>query len=777
MQDIKLSIIMPLYNVETTLKRAIDSILMQQVDFNYEIITVNDASTDSTLDILKEYGSHVEQLRILENKENSGNALSFYNALKECKGDYFTVLDGDDYYTVINKLQKQVDFLNSDYKEEYVAVTHKYLRVLSNGEIVHDHFLFHPTSEYNYVDFLRRRYYSHTSTYMYRNIFKSRVPDFFLTNRGDMPRTFIAQYFSYGRIKALDFVGSVYSYNEDGIWSKLTQAEQIEKNNLMWQKLADYVTTNQEKELFLEQIKSTKDISKSAKPKIKTWSPKEAIDMLRSKAGRAAFSDNNFIFKRLYKSELIDSFCETIGRIALNNLGYSPICKIPQNNRVMITTAYLNKTGGGIYREIMDLIDINSDKEVYLLLTDVADKNGLQDGVAEDLQKFEKFLKIIYCGEFNNDLEKMFKNIIDTNPSCIYHYCGHNNVIAAALIQKGLAKNVSIFSIDHGFSLTLDNSAIDTFIVKTPNQYQLLNKHYPQRVVYVPLWEAPLKLEGSYKPFNNHENLITSTAAARFYKFEGGICEYGDFICKILEQTKGKHIHYGNIPKEKLAEIKQKLADYNISQDDFVHIEWAPCLAQSLYDNNVDIFIAPFPVTSGKILVQLEGAGIPVICYDGDTRIECNDFVSPDALYWRDVDKFLETIKGLDAEKLMQISKKEKEFFDFYNDLNKTKENIKTQTSYLPIPNPSYFYDNRIIDIYEFREFLLNIYNAAPEAMLPPPNMKLRKKNIVYKIYYKYWKHINKHIVNMEEYKKKHKISYKIWKNLDKKLRNKGIIA
>ena len=100
MRDIKLSIIMPLYNVEDTIRLALDSILMQKVDFNYEIITVDDCSTDNTLEILNEYAEKYPQIKIIKHEENQGNAIAFYNALSASNGDYFCVLDGDDYYTV-----------------------------------------------------------------------------------------------------------------------------------------------------------------------------------------------------------------------------------------------------------------------------------------------------------------------------------------------------------------------------------------------------------------------------------------------------------------------------------------------------------------------------------------------------------------------------------------------------------------------------------------------------------------------------------------------------
>ena len=135
MTNVKLSIIMPLYNVANTVRLALDSIFMQNVNFDFEVLAVDDASTDNTLEILQEYAKQHKEIKIIKHEKNSGNAIAFYNALCQSRGDYFCVLDGDDYYTVKNKLQKQVDFLDNDTDARYTAVSHKYLRVDSDFNV------------------------------------------------------------------------------------------------------------------------------------------------------------------------------------------------------------------------------------------------------------------------------------------------------------------------------------------------------------------------------------------------------------------------------------------------------------------------------------------------------------------------------------------------------------------------------------------------------------------------------------------------------------------
>ena len=86
----KLSIIIPCYNVDGTLIRALDSILMQEVNFPFEVIIVDDASTDETVAVAKRYQSiHKNDLhiKILCNKANKGNA--FIQGYVNRKGTIF----------------------------------------------------------------------------------------------------------------------------------------------------------------------------------------------------------------------------------------------------------------------------------------------------------------------------------------------------------------------------------------------------------------------------------------------------------------------------------------------------------------------------------------------------------------------------------------------------------------------------------------------------------------------------------------------------------------
>ena len=91
------SICLITYNHEKYIKQAVDSILNQQVEFTYELLIADDASTDRTQQILLENYSDVEYVRLILRKKNS-EGRNGYLTFQEAKGKYIYYCEGDDYW-------------------------------------------------------------------------------------------------------------------------------------------------------------------------------------------------------------------------------------------------------------------------------------------------------------------------------------------------------------------------------------------------------------------------------------------------------------------------------------------------------------------------------------------------------------------------------------------------------------------------------------------------------------------------------------------------------
>lgn len=114
----KLSVIVLTYNHEKFIRKTLEGILAQQVNFEMEVIISDDGSTDKTVDIINEIRNKTSiKFITIFNQTNKGvlkNALGIFDKIS---GDYLAVVDGDDYWNNEEKIQQQVNFLenNPDY--------------------------------------------------------------------------------------------------------------------------------------------------------------------------------------------------------------------------------------------------------------------------------------------------------------------------------------------------------------------------------------------------------------------------------------------------------------------------------------------------------------------------------------------------------------------------------------------------------------------------------------------------------------------------------------
>ena len=111
----KLSVAMITYNQERYIGQAIESVLAQRVNFDYEIVIGENCSTDGKREIVMDYQRRYPEriVLILRAAEPSALCGTSSRVLTACRGQYLTILEGDDYWTSVDKLEKQVDFLDA----------------------------------------------------------------------------------------------------------------------------------------------------------------------------------------------------------------------------------------------------------------------------------------------------------------------------------------------------------------------------------------------------------------------------------------------------------------------------------------------------------------------------------------------------------------------------------------------------------------------------------------------------------------------------------------
>ena len=138
----KISVIIPCYNAESTLKRCIDSVINQSFGFeNIELILYDDASTDSTKDIIKDYAEKYDNIVPIYSTENSGFPVRGRNkGIKAATSDYIMFMDNDDEYDLrvceffYNELEKTSADLISCGKFNLDTITSEYTPTSPDGK-------------------------------------------------------------------------------------------------------------------------------------------------------------------------------------------------------------------------------------------------------------------------------------------------------------------------------------------------------------------------------------------------------------------------------------------------------------------------------------------------------------------------------------------------------------------------------------------------------------------------------------------------------------------
>jgi glycosyltransferase involved in cell wall biosynthesis len=216
------SVCMITYNHEGYIEKAIEGVLMQEVDFEIEFIIADDSSLDQTSQIVKKFienhpnGNWIKYIR---HPENKGMIHNFVWVLKRCKGKYIALCEGDDYWLNSKKLCEQVVFLERNPK--FVLSFHDCRIINDFGEIINENRI--PSKfrkSLTSIEVLKYSYFIPTLSVLFRNIDIdiNSLSLFLKVKNGDM---FLFSYLSkFGRVHYHSNIKDCfYRINSVGSWS------------------------------------------------------------------------------------------------------------------------------------------------------------------------------------------------------------------------------------------------------------------------------------------------------------------------------------------------------------------------------------------------------------------------------------------------------------------------------------------------------------------------------------------------------------------------------
>lgn len=221
----EVSICIITYNQAAYIKQAIESALMQRVAFETEIIICDDKSTDGTVEIIQQYASqYPNHIKAHFATNNLGMLRNWQKALMLCKGRYIAILEGDDFWTDADKLQKQYNVLeqNPDCVSCFTNATIKY----ESGEqgfntyvtLAGEKFTATDLLDFNFIptcSVLMRNYIS--DTFFHQAYFKSPFADWIIHTLNS----------KYGSMFFLNEFTCTYRVHGTGVWGGINKEKQL----------------------------------------------------------------------------------------------------------------------------------------------------------------------------------------------------------------------------------------------------------------------------------------------------------------------------------------------------------------------------------------------------------------------------------------------------------------------------------------------------------------------------------------------------------------------
>lgn len=221
---VKVNICVVTYNHRKYIRQTLDSILMQKTNFPFEIVIGEDCSTDDTRGIVLEYKKkYPGKIKLLLQKQNVGATRNFIETLKLCSGQYIAICDGDDYWVDPNKLQKQVDFLETH--NDYAICFHNSQIIDEQNRIRGLYCEFNKDRTFTIKDILKRNFIP-TASVVFRNYLNNDFLDKLLQLKA-ADWAFHIYNAEKGKIYYMNEIMARWRVHSEGIWAKLSHKEGI----------------------------------------------------------------------------------------------------------------------------------------------------------------------------------------------------------------------------------------------------------------------------------------------------------------------------------------------------------------------------------------------------------------------------------------------------------------------------------------------------------------------------------------------------------------------
>lgn len=367
----------------------------------------------------------------------------------------------------------------------------------------------------------------------------------------------------------------------------------------------------------------------------------------------------------------LDALCVETGARFAEQAKIASITSDPSGPIVYLATAI--HEFGGHTRVLLDYIRRQPERKHVLLLT------GLGIGMAMRAVQnlLDKELKgIDFSWQRNSQIRHdqtllwLLQTLQTLRPETVFLFQHpYDPVIPAATAVLGNTKTYFNHHSDACFTLGA-TLPVTGHIDQTPMVHHLLCRHRPEtHPIYIPMTVADTAAREPSSFLT--EGAVRTAACGSPAKFtdKNYAYRYAEILPRMMAQTGGEHIHIGALPAEVVAQIHGHLDGHAVPRDRFRHIPHVDSLSTALHDLKVDLYVASFPTSGGKALIEAMAAGIPVLYHvNYQSRFACvADMVYPEAFRWSDLESLSAALRGASREALAHHAGLSRAYFEAHH--------------------------------------------------------------------------------------------------------------
>lgn len=389
---------------------------------------------------------------------------------------------------------------------------------------------------------------------------------------------------------------------------------------------------------------------------------------------------------RVFGSRELDDLCQQIGRRNLEACGIAePPCS---TSDVAIYIASKLQSSGGHTAALLDMIRLSPKRRSVILITGVCGKTDYK-AISRRLSEVPNVELIdVPPGGHLQKLTWIHNYLHELSPSIVWLFNHHQDSVAVAAVQPDRGYHLNYYhhgddrlclGVCLGYGTHFDISPINFHRCRCEVQLHG-NKYLPQTATDL-LGDG----QGDKSKFSG---LVTCTAAG-FNKVEVDyFVQYVDVIPQLLRITSGRHVHIGRLTLFARWRLRRLMRHLGVPLESFVYVPHVHSVWRALHEYQVDLYVASFPYGGGKTMVEVMGAGVPIIMHKhiADRMIGGFDMVYDGASTWRDPEELYQILMFSNREFLSEQSILARAWYEKYHSANVIRKLLARPDSLIEVP-------------------------------------------------------------------------------------------